>query len=225
MVGIRPFINVIVNDANLDSIWYVINPYSPIMLTNNSNQLLNQFIWETLPEGPFTIELFANDTAGSLNDLNTVNLIKDISFPIVDIEHPSNNATYVINAPQITVTINDTTLTTNWYTIVGVNRTFEFPPDSGTNVITIDQTTWNSLSNGKVTITFYATDALGRTLYDSITVNKNVPFDLIALLTDPIVLTVIGSTIAIILIVIFVKRRKTHRTSEKEVRKIESLWD
>ncbi|NVM45060.1 MAG: hypothetical protein HWN79_09095 [Candidatus Lokiarchaeota archaeon] len=227
VVGIRPFINVIVNDANLDSIWYVINPYSPIMLANNSNQLLNLLIWDALPEGPFTIELFANDTAGDLNNFNTINLIKDISFPIVDIVHPSSNATYGINAPEITVTINDATLDITWYTIVGVNRTFEFSATPGTNVITIDQPTWNTLSNGKVTIVFYATDALGRTLYDSITVNKNVqaPFDLIAFLTDPIVLTIIGITIAAILIVIILKRGKTHRTSEKEVRKIESLWD
>ncbi len=227
VIGIRPFINILVNDANIDSIWYVINPYSPIMLANNSNQQLPLSIWDALPEGPFTIELFANDTAGDLNDFNTINLIKDISFPIVDIVHPLNNATFGINAPEITVTIDDATLETTWYTIVGVNKTFEFSATPGTNVITINQTTWNTLSNGKVTITFYATDALGRTLYDSITVNKNVqaPFDLIAFLTDPIVLTIIGATIAAIVILILVKRRKTHRTSEKEVRKIESLWD
>ena len=227
VVGIRPFINILVNDANIDSIWYVVNPYSAITLANNSNQQLSLLIWNTLPEGPFTIELFANDTSGNLNDFYTINLIKDIAFPIVDIVHPSSNATYGIDAPVITVTINDATLDTTWYTIVGVNMTFEFTATPGTNAITIDQATWNTLSNGKVTIVFYATDALGRTISDSVTVNKNVqaPFDLIAFLTDPIVLTVMGITIAAILIVIILKKRKTHKTSEKEVRKIESLWD
>ncbi len=228
-IGTPPYINITVNDVNVHSIWYrvgitvIILPLS----ANNTDQLLNLLIWNALPEGSFTIEFFANDTAGNLNSLYSVNLIKDISAPIVDIVHPLPNATST-SAPQITLIINDATLDTTWYSIVGTTYTFEFTATIGTNYITIDQAAWDSLSEGVVTIIFYANDSLGRISSDSITLNRVVPevFDLIAFLTNPLVLTIIGvAAIAIVAIVIIVKRRKFHRTSDKEVRRIGSLWD
>jgi len=86
----QPLINVTVNDVNLDKIWYSVD--STIrFLTNNFAQLLDQLIWNAIQEGAFTIELFANDTAGNLNNFYTLNLIKDISAPIVDIRNPLPN--------------------------------------------------------------------------------------------------------------------------------------
>ena len=221
----QPLINVTVNDVNVDKIWYSVDS-NIRFLTNNFAQLLDQLIWNATPEGAFTIELFANDTAGNLNNFYTLNLIKDISAPIVDIRHPLPNTPYGKSAPIISLTISDATLNTTWYSIVGTNYTIEFTAIIGTNNITIDQDAWNSLSEGEVTIIFYANDSLGRESSDSITLEKDLPevFDWIAFLTDPVVLTIIGVAIAIIVIVILVKRRKVHRSSDKEVRKIESLW-
>jgi len=222
----QPLISVTVNEVNFDKVWYSVDS-NIRFLTNNSAQLLDQLIWNATPEGAFTIELFANDTAGNLNDFYTLNLIKDISAPIVDIVYPLPDEIYSTSAPRIIVTINDATLDSTWYSIVGTNYTFEFTAIIGTNNITIDQDAWNSLSEGDVTIIFYANDSLGRESSDSITIEKDLPevFDWLAFLTDPIVLTIIGVVIAIVVIVILVKRRKFHRTSDKEVQKIESLWD
>jgi len=223
----QPLINVTVNDVNLDKIWYSVD--STIrFLTNNFAQLLDQLIWNAIQEGAFTIELFANDTAGNLNNFYTLNLIKDISAPIVDIRNPLPNAPYGIDAPIISLTIDDATLNTTWYSIVGTNYTIEFTAIIGINNITIDQDAWDSLSEGEVTIIFYANDSLGRESSDSITLEKDLSefFDWLAFLTDPIVLTIIGATIAIVVvIIILLRRRKFHRTSDKEVQKIESLWD
>jgi hypothetical protein len=222
----QPLISVTVNDVNVDKIWYSVDS-NIRFLTNNTAQLLDQLIWNATSEGAFTIELFANDTAGNLNDFYTLNLIKDISAPDVEIMYPLPDEKYGTSAPQIIVTINDATLDTTWYFIVGTNYTFEFTAIIGTNNITIDQDAWNSLSEGEVTIIFYANDSLGRESSDSITLEKDLPeeFDWLAFLTDPIVLTIIGVVIAIVVIVILVKRRRFHRTSDKEVQKIESLWD
>ncbi len=222
----QPLINVTVIDVNVDKIWYSIDS-NIRFLTNNFAQLLDQLIWNATPEGAFTIELFANDTAGNLNNFYTLNLIKDISAPIIDIVYPLPDDKYGTSAPQIILTINDATLDTTWYSIVGTNYTFEFTATLGTNNITIDQDAWNSLSEGDVTIIFYANDSLGRESSDSITIEKDLPevFDWLAFLTSPLGLTLIGVAIAIVVIVILVKRRKFHRSSDKEVRKIESLWD
>ncbi|GAH76599.1 unnamed protein product, partial [marine sediment metagenome] len=80
----QPLISVTVNDVNEVKIWYSVDS-NIRFLTNNSAQLLDQLIWNATLEGAFTIELFANDTAGNLNNFYTLNLIKDISAPIVDI--------------------------------------------------------------------------------------------------------------------------------------------
>jgi hypothetical protein len=223
----QPLISVTVNDVNEVKIWYSVDS-NIRFLTNNSAQLLDQLIWNATLQGAFTIELFANDTAGNLNNFYTLNLIKDISAPIVDIRHPLPNAPYGTDAPIISLTIDDATLNTTWYSIVGTNYTIEFTAVIGINNITIDQTAWNSLSEGEVTIIFYANDSLGRESSDSITLEKDLQevFDLIAFLTDPLVLTIIISAIAIVIVVVLLlRRRKFHRTSEKEVKKIESLWD
>jgi hypothetical protein len=223
----QPLISVTVNDVNVDKIWYSVDS-NVRFLTNNTPLLLDQLIWNAIAEGAFTIELFANDTAGNLNNFYTLNLIKDISAPIVDIRHPLPNAPYGIDAPIISLTINDATLNTTWYSIVGTNYTIEFTAIIGINNITIDQDAWNSLSEGEVTIIFYANDSLGRESSDSITLEKDLTevFDWLAFFTDPIVLTIIGVVIAIVIVtIILVRRRKFHRTSDKEVQKIESLWD
>ena len=223
----QPLINVTAIDVNVDKIWYSVDS-NIIFLTNSTPQLLDQLIWNSIAEGAFTIELFANDTAGNLNNFYTLNLIKDISAPIVDIRHPLPNAPYGIDAPIISLTINDATLNTTWYSIVGTNYTIEFTAIIGINNITIDQDAWNSLSEGEVTIIFYANDSLGRESSDSITLEKDLTevFDWLAFFTDPIVLTIIGVVIAIVIVtIILVRRRKFHRTSDKEVQKIESLWD
>jgi len=223
----QPLISVTVDDVNEVKIWYSVDS-NIRFLTNNSAQLLDQLIWNATLEGAFTIELFANDTAGNLNNFYTLNLIKDISAPIVDIRHPLPNAPYGTDAPIISLTIDDATLNTTWYSIVGTNYTIEFTAVIGINNITIDQTAWNSLSEGEVTIIFYANDSLGRESSDSITLEKDLQevFDLIAFLTSPIGLTIIVSAIAIaIVVILLLRRRKFHRTSDKEVKKIESLWD
>ena len=171
--------------------------------------------------------MYANDTAGNLNSLYTINLVKDTTAPLIAIGYPSANATYTTTLPEIRLTISDTTLDTTWYSIVGSSDIFEFTPSVGTTIVIIDQSAWNALSNGPVTIVFYANDSLGRTSSDSITINRNVPepFDFIAFLFGPIGLTIMGVAVAIVVILIVLKRRKTHKTSDKEVRKIESLWD
>jgi len=226
MIDTAPYINITVREANIVRIWYIVGSTN-IDLVNNTDQQLNTLIWDALPEGQFTIELYANDTAGNLNNPITIILIKDISAPLIAIVYPSANETYTTSIPEIRLTISDTTLNTTWYSIVGTTDTFEFTPSSGTTIVIIDDAAWDALSNGQVTIIFYANDSLGKISSDSITINRNVPepFDFIAFLLGPIGLTIMGIIVAIIVIVIVVKRRKTHKTSDKEIRKIESLWD
>ena len=64
-------INVSVFDPNLVEIWYTIssNP-TKHFLQNNTEEYLNGIIWANLPQGPFEIYFYANDSAGNIGNQN-----------------------------------------------------------------------------------------------------------------------------------------------------------
>ncbi|MHA2030362.1 MAG: hypothetical protein ACW99Q_13300, partial [Candidatus Kariarchaeaceae archaeon] len=85
-----PLINILASDVNLENIWYEVNTI-PIPLGNNVDQQLDNSIWDSLPEGEFTIYLFANDSVNHLSDLIMIVLYKDTIAP---------SAPLLLNFPQ-----------------------------------------------------------------------------------------------------------------------------
>ncbi|MFW9823999.1 MAG: hypothetical protein ACFFE4_13730, partial [Candidatus Thorarchaeota archaeon] len=77
-----PIINVLVTDANLDTIWYVVNA-SNRLLSNDINQQLDALIWTSLLEGVFYIYIYANDSANTLSVPIVLQLYKDTNAPSV----------------------------------------------------------------------------------------------------------------------------------------------
>lgn len=143
----------------------------------------------------------------------------------VNIISPSTNDNFSA-APAFIVKISEDadTIDTMWYTLNGgINIKFT---ENGT----INSGNWTALSDGAVTLTFYANNTLGGFDFESVDINKvtiNPPidFDFIAFLLSPLGLTIIGVAIAIVVVVILVKRRGHHKTSNKEVKRIAGLWD
>jgi hypothetical protein len=88
--GTAPLINILASDANLENIWYEVNTI-PIVLGNNVDQQLDTLIWDSLPEGEFTIYFFANDSVNHLNDPIMITLYKDTVAP---------SAPLLLNFPQ-----------------------------------------------------------------------------------------------------------------------------
>ncbi|MFX1243266.1 MAG: hypothetical protein ACFFA7_18630, partial [Promethearchaeota archaeon] len=78
--GDAPFINALVTDANLNTIWYEVNT-SYVLLANNINQQLETSIWSNLFEGEFYIYIYANDSARNLSDPLIIRLYKDTNAP------------------------------------------------------------------------------------------------------------------------------------------------
>lgn len=70
-------IKVTVSDSNLDTLWYEVNGIK-IELTNNTEELFDSGIWTSLPDGPFVINVYANDTAGNINNTLSITMIKRI---------------------------------------------------------------------------------------------------------------------------------------------------
>jgi len=79
-----PIFKVIATDPNLHTIWYKIDTeFAPLM--NNTEQALNLAIWNGIAEGGFTVEFYANDSFGYISSLVTLNLVKDITIPLITI--------------------------------------------------------------------------------------------------------------------------------------------
>jgi len=74
---------------------------------------------------------------------------------------------------------------------------------------TIDQAVWAALSEGSITITFYANDTLGNLTFEEITVTKSIPSGG----TDPtiviVIVSIVGEMAVITGVFIFLKKRKT----------------
>ena len=91
-----------------------------------------------------------------------------------------------------------------WYSLDGGITTYSITTNA-----TIDQAVWTALSEGSITITFYANDTLGNLTFEEVTITKSIP----SVGTDPIIVIVIavvsisGGVTVIAGVYIFMKKR------------------
>jgi hypothetical protein len=175
----NPIFNVGAYDPNPVTIWYQVVGYSPIFLSNNTDEYLNIFIWSNLSEGVFFVDIFAEDSLGN-NDSIRLTLYKDTVDPEIDIILPQPNDIYGDIAPSFTISVIEDHLNTTWYILIGESIIIPFTGFSGT----IDQTTWDLFGNETVTIRFYANDTAGNIGHKEVIVRKNI-FDPIITITSP----------------------------------------
>ncbi|MHA2282197.1 MAG: NosD domain-containing protein [Promethearchaeota archaeon] len=132
----------------------------------------NSWIPNTIGINPYTIYIEDNNnnwnfTTGSINVIDTIN-------PSIIIKKPSEGQLIGAISPTFNVEILDESLDRMWY-ILNTNPTKHFFESNNS----IDQTAWNSLSDGLNIIYFYANDTTGNEGSSSVTVTKDA--------TDPII--------------------------------------
>ncbi|MFX1267285.1 MAG: hypothetical protein ACFFAK_04920, partial [Promethearchaeota archaeon] len=191
-----PYINITVVDPNLDKIWYRTNGESRYLL-NSISQALDSTIWDNLPEGIFTIEIYANDTVSNLNDLYKLYLEKDSILPNITIISPSENQNVGRDSPFFEITVFDIHLDSTWYIIEDINEKVLFTGEYGKIDQSMWQSLWDNLTHGdKMTIIFYANDTVGNIGQTRVNLVKYTgePFDFWKILTGPMgfYLTIIG---------------------------------
>jgi len=164
-----PSFNLTIIETNLKSIWYTLD--GGLINTTILGQIgvIDQAIWNNVSNGTIIIRFYANDEVGNIG-FAEVNVRKDILAPSITINTPSENGVFQEIAPNFDLSISDGNLDSIWYTL-----------DSGlTNIIsllptgTIDQTVWESYSNGTVTIKFYANDTIGNIESEEATIQKDI---------------------------------------------------
>jgi len=163
----RPTINIEAIYTNLDNIWYEVNGQR-VFISSGVIVLLDNEIWLGLPEGAFIIKIYANDTYGHINDIYSLLLYKDTTAPILTINSPIQDQGF-IDTPTFRITITELNLDTMWYVIVSDGTT--------KHIITlttgsIDVSVWNSLTDGTITIRFYANDTAGNEVYSEVSIVK-----------------------------------------------------
>ena len=154
--------------GSLNTTWYTLEGGSSIY-TFTTNGSINEAAWDALLDGTITIEFYANNSLGDINS-EDVNVIKDTTAPTISIISPTEEAVFEETAPDFQVEITDPYLDEMWYTINDDDTIYDFTQNG-----TIDQTAWDVLENGNVTLTFYANDVLGNIAFEEIIIVKNIP--------------------------------------------------
>ena len=93
----------------------------------------------------------------------------DTLKPNITINSPYQNQYFNSVAPSYDLSIIEPNLDITWYTIENGLINITFSGSSGT----IDQSEWDKLLDGQVTIRFYANDTFGRENYAEITIRKD----------------------------------------------------
>ncbi|MHA1197017.1 MAG: right-handed parallel beta-helix repeat-containing protein, partial [Promethearchaeota archaeon] len=93
--------------------------------------------------------------------------IVDNDLPNIKINLPKMNDVFGANPPNFIVEINDLLLDSMWYSLNhGKNITF-------LSNNTIEQSEWNNLPDGSVTLTFYANDTSGNVAFSEVIIQKD----------------------------------------------------
>lgn len=161
-----PNFTITYNYPDLDKIWYTLND-STTRFIIESNGTIDSDAWSALDEGNVTIRFYANSTS-NITKFKELYVIKDITNPDLFINQPENGL-FGINAPPYNITVDDLSLNSVWYTLDGGINNFTITQFIGT----IGQSVWSSLSDGYISIRFYANDKVGHINYDEVIVIKD----------------------------------------------------
>ncbi len=116
---------------------------------------INQTFWNCFSDGNITVRFYANDSSGNLN-WKDITVIKDATDPTISILNLESWQIFNDTAPEFVLEITEVYLNCSWYTVNGSEKVY-FEGVSGV----VDQTIWDSLPNGSVSVQFFALDEAG----------------------------------------------------------------
>ncbi len=185
-------------ETYLDKIWVSYDDGA----TNHSCSITGTLPqWSSLGNITFTVTFWANDTNNYVVMI-AVLLNKDILAPTLTIPSPAAGTSFP-NAPTFTVTVEDSQLDATWYTIGNDNARHYFTGPS----FTIDADSWAALPDGEVVIHVHASDTLGNVRAVSVTITKASDLGWLWIV-------VIGSIVAVVLVIVVLRKNKVNRKTE-----------
>ncbi len=174
-----PTFNLTIYDLSLNMSWYTIGTnitkYFFSVINGINIILINQSGWDAESQGAIDLIFYVNDTAGNENNLS-VTVYKSLS-PIIILNSPLEDSVFGLDAPSFNLTILDVNLHMAWYTFDSDTRKYFFSVINGMNIIPLNQTAWEALTEGDIIINFYVNDTTGNTNNLTVTINKDLPPD------------------------------------------------
>jgi len=162
-----PTFNVDISDNYyIHKKWYTLNANPTKHFFTNNEPISG---WASVPDGTVALNFYANDTVG--NEISeSVFVNKDSIAPFLYILSPTAEEYFGDIAPNYIIEVFDEYLDTIWYTLNGGGTNYTITDLTGT----FNQTAWGALSEGRVTIRFYANDTIGNVDFSTIEVLKIV---------------------------------------------------
>ena len=171
-----PNYNASITSVNLDSKWYSLNYGEDIKFLGDIG-VIEQTTWQSCGNGTVIITFYANNTDGITNS-KEFSIFKDIQCPNITILTPITTIFYGIETLDFSLSIEESQLDKTWYSLNG-GMNYSFVGISGT----IDQAAWDSCGNGTVITRFYANNTLGNIGSAEITIQKDVFFPFITIIS------------------------------------------
>ncbi len=138
-----------------------------------SNETIDQTMWSDIDNGTVTLTFYANDTAGNIA-IDSITLRKDKESPSIVIEEPKINQIVGKVSPIFEISILEANLNKTWYCLYNnTNQWTENITFTG-DIGIINQTLWEALMEGHITIRFYANDSVGNIAYSDVIVIKDL---------------------------------------------------
>ena len=186
---IAPNINVEIWDDNgVVDMWYTLNNGIETHFTTNGT--INQTRWDEWGNGTVSIKFYANNTLGN-GGFSEIIVRKDVIGPVITINNPDDYDLFGhLPIPAYDVAINEPNgIESKWYTLNGGTTNTTFSSLTGV----INQSRWDEVGNGSVTIIFYANDSIGNIGFSEVSVYKDILGPVI-IINSPSPYEVFGST-------------------------------
>jgi len=161
--GTAPDFIITTDGISLDDTWYTLNSGVEYHILSTSGTL-NPGAWDGLPDGDVSLKFYVEDSADNLK-YTSVNIVKDSQGPNITITSPSAGATFSATALSFIVEIVDEYLDKMWYTIDSGSTKYFFTANGS-----IDQSAWDALADGSITIRFYANDTVSNEAFAAVSV-------------------------------------------------------
>ena len=132
---------------------------SLIDITDNTTGIfIENYIWNSLPQGTFNLELIANDSVGNMNDFIKLSLSKDTIGPNITINEPTENQKITRNAPYFDLSIIDENgIGSSWYSLDNGSTFIYFTGTIGRIDQNLWERIWDNLTHGGIiNIRFYS---------------------------------------------------------------------
>jgi len=200
-----PTFSLAIDDPNLFETWYSLNWGDNITFTTETQ--FDQTEWDKIGNSTVLLTFYAIDKAGNTNSSEVI-VRKDAYLPDITILSPTPDEIFGITPPEFNISIIEEDLMSMWYTIQGILGNLYFTELTGT----FDQDAWNNVSEGGITITFYAQDRAGNIGSRSVVIIRLIePPNVLPLIWGFPIFVPLSFLIPVIIVVVvrFIKKRKS----------------